>query len=352
MKETTPQRRKNNFDQLRLIAAFFVIITHSYALLGFPETDMLYQFTNGTTSFSRFGLWVFFVISGYLVTASALRSTSVFVYIKKRFLRILPGFFVVIAFGTFVVGALFTTLSVTEYFFHPITWDYLKGLTFFRLQYNLPGVFDGNPYPGAVNGSLWTIPYELILYVLPAMVLLISRVHLKRYVKPVLLICWIIALFTSKQFGAQLWNYTIPVFLLNGWHLFNFGMFFVGGMLAWLYKDVVRMHTGVFVALLIIWIGSWFTSYAVVVSYVCVPYIILWIAQKPVITSRNIQAIPDISYGLYLYAFPVQQSLAFFIAKTISVGWFAILSLCVTIPFAYISWRYIEEPFLRLKRIK
>jgi len=66
MKEDTPNRRQNSFDQLRLIAAFFVIITHSYALLGLPETDVLYLVTRGATSFSTFGLWIFFVISGYL----------------------------------------------------------------------------------------------------------------------------------------------------------------------------------------------------------------------------------------------------------------------------------------------
>jgi peptidoglycan/LPS O-acetylase OafA/YrhL len=351
MKESTPNRMKNNFDQLRLVAAFFVIITHSYALLGLPENDILYRLTRGTVSFSRLGLWIFFVISGYLITASASRSSSVWVYVKKRLLRIVPGFFAVILFCAFIVGAIFTSYSVAEYISNPITWDYLKGMAFFRLQYNLPGVFVSNPYPGAVNGSLWTIPYEVLLYTLPIAGVVISKYVKKQVFKSMLLVLWILAIVATKQISPILWDYTIPVFLLNAWHLYNFGIFFVGGMLVWLYKDMIPMTLGVCVSLAVVWVASFFTSLAGMISYLCVPYIILFLAQKPVITFQKIQQIPDISYGLYLYAFPVQQILALYVKPSTSVGFFAVLSLCVTIPFAWASWKYIEEPFLRLKNI-
>ena len=350
MKEDTPNRRQNSFDQLRLIAAFFVIITHSYALLGLPETDVLYLVTRGATSFSTFGLWIFFVISGYLVTASALRSTSLWRYIQKRMLRIVPAFFVVILFAVGIIGSLFTTVSFLEYIKDPVTWNYLKGLTFFRLQYNLPGVFLSNPYPGAINGSLWTIPYEIALYSIPAFVLML-RGAWRRVIRYVFSILWAFGIFSVLKWSTFLWGHTIPVLQLNMYHAVNFGLFFLAGSLLYVYKDVISLKSVPFLLCLIVWIVSFFTPYRVIANYIVVPYIILFVATSQLFVFKSIQRIPDISYGLYLYAFPVQQSLAALYGTRLSVSVFALLSLCATIPFAWLSWKYIEEPFLRRRNI-
>ncbi|PIR75454.1 MAG: hypothetical protein COU34_02685, partial [Candidatus Magasanikbacteria bacterium CG10_big_fil_rev_8_21_14_0_10_43_9] len=141
------------------------------------------------------------------------------------------------------------------------------------------------------------------------------------------------------------------VLQLNMYHAVNFGLFFLAGSLLYVYKDVISLKSVPFLLCLIVWIVSFFTPYRVIANYIVVPYIILFVATSQLFVFKPIQRIPDISYGLYLYAFPVQQSLAALYGARLSVSGFALLSLCATIPFAWLSWKYIEEPSLRRRNI-
>ena len=338
---------KNNFDLLRICAAIFVIITHAYALRGLPEHDVLFHISQATTSFSRFGLWIFFVISGYLVTASAWRSVSVVSYIAKRVLRIMPAFIIVIFLSVLCLGPLVTTLSFANYFQHPITWAYLKALLVFRIQYNLPGVFEQNLYPGAVNGSLWTIPYEIFLYILPLCLTLLGT--LKKVAIVFLFVLWIICIYAVYNYASFLDLHTMPFLLLNMWHVVNFAIFFIAGSIIYLLPDNMKIARIGWIIPLALWAISWFTPYAVILSYIFVPIMIINFAyQTPYV--RIPAHIGDVSYGMYLYAFPIQQIIMFLTHGTLSVSGLIILTICIIIPIAWLSWHLVEKPALSFKR--
>jgi peptidoglycan/LPS O-acetylase OafA/YrhL len=149
----------NSFDLLRLAAALLVIFHHTRVLQG------LSSITWGASDLGELGVGVFFVISGYLITASYDRSASLKDYLVKRVLRIEPALVVCLAVTALVFGAASTTLSFGDYFASPGVWLYmLRNALLYPVTYELPGVFAHNPFTAAVNGSLWTLRLEFTCY--------------------------------------------------------------------------------------------------------------------------------------------------------------------------------------------
>lgn len=345
------ERHANNFDMLRLVAALFVIITHSYALLGLPETDILYRLTQGTFSFSRLGLSVFFVLSGFLVTQSALRSKGVVAYGAKRAIRILPAYSVVVLFAAFVLGPLVTLLPLGEYLAASQTWAYLKTLAVFRVQYDLPGVFLDNPHRGAVNGSLWTIPYEVALYALPLVFFLHKQAA--RVLRWPLVAAWLVGAAVHGWWSPVLWGVPLPVLHLNAWFVLHFGLFFIGGMVLALFNAQGRIRRWMALGAVLLLTLSFFTEAATELSYLLLPVVLLWVAYVPWKWGQRqwqrFREYGDISYGMYLYAFPVQQILVLYLGHLLTVPRLALVSMVCTIPFAVASRKWIEMPALTLK---
>jgi len=159
------KRHSNNFDFLRFLGAFLVIGAHGYYLLEghTPENDVFKKLFGKDPG--RFGVVIFFVISGFLVTKSWLSKESFLSFLMSRVFRIYPAAIVVLLLTIFVLGPLITSLSFSEYIAHEMTLKYFQNLKIFHLEYfHLPGVFENNPEAG-VNGSLWTLPYELACYI-------------------------------------------------------------------------------------------------------------------------------------------------------------------------------------------
>jgi peptidoglycan/LPS O-acetylase OafA/YrhL len=156
-------RRYNNFDLLRLIAALLVLITHSFILRGMYSKEPLVILSSNKLNFSVLGLAIFFSISGFLVCRSVMETRLATDFLLKRFLRIWPALFVNVIFTVFVVGLIFTSLTISEYLTHPQTFKFLFfNISLFKTTQFLPGVFAGKP----VNTPLWTIPAEVKLYLL------------------------------------------------------------------------------------------------------------------------------------------------------------------------------------------
>src|SRR5258706_3880537 len=329
-------RQRNNFDFLRFISSLFVIISHSYDLTGHDDQELLMRVSRNTYHFSSLGLICFFVISGYLVSQSLFSSSSVFNYAWKRFLRIVPALCGVILFSMLVIGPLFTTLGIAGYFLSPDTYTYLRNILFvLPLQWELPGVFTGNPVK-AVNGSLWTLILEGRLYILIALLNIVFFFK-KKIILPVVFALLVIATpWFSDAFGPAS---PFP---------FYFVLYLFAGVIAALYKKKLRYNKWLFLTALSIIILYCFTDTVNPLTFIAFPYLILYLAQLP---SRlhHFARYGDFSYGMFLYSFPIQQCIVHLTNGTISILLMIFLSMILTLPFAVLSWKWIESKALKLK---
>src|ERR1700674_2931418 len=161
--------RRNNFDLLRLIAAVSVIFSHAFLVSeNSPDHDPLMLLTGGQTVLGVVGVFVFFTISGYLVTQSFDTTPSPLVFLAKRALRIFPGLFLCLAVCVFIIGPLATGLPLADYFARRETYLFLLHNAVLDVDYNrLPGVefWPGN-IGGIVNGPLWSLPCEVLMYLM------------------------------------------------------------------------------------------------------------------------------------------------------------------------------------------
>jgi peptidoglycan/LPS O-acetylase OafA/YrhL len=155
----------NNFDALRLGAALLVVESHSFAMTA-SGSDSVTRFFPDLDG-GEIAVATFFVISGYLITISAQRRSRL-EFLLARGLRILPALIFVTLFSVLVIGPIFTRMPLHVYATSPITLNYLGNAYVFGLSFFLPGVFTSSPVPG-VNGSLWTLPLEVSMYALVAL---------------------------------------------------------------------------------------------------------------------------------------------------------------------------------------
>src|SRR6218665_3519269 len=151
--------QSNNFDFLRWLAAFLVFISHQSVLAGRGEVELTFVGSSG-----KLGVYIFFSISRYLTAESYRSNPNVFRFAIKRFLRIWPGLTAVTIFAALVIGPMVSSMDAQAYYTDPGFLRYFK-ILWLKIVYGLPGVFEKNPYPVTVNGSLWTIPIEVFWYV-------------------------------------------------------------------------------------------------------------------------------------------------------------------------------------------
>src|SRR5687767_7040212 len=151
--------------------------------------------TNGQASFSYLGVRGFFIISGFLIFQSLNRSQTLLHYYKKRILRVIPALFFVLLL-TVALGIFVYEYDPTSYLTNKHVWTYVpNNLSLFRLQYSIPGIFENNPYPSAINGSLWTIPYEFTFYILISFIFFLKKEH-----KRIIVFLIVALLFTGRFF--------------------------------------------------------------------------------------------------------------------------------------------------------
>jgi peptidoglycan/LPS O-acetylase OafA/YrhL len=330
----------NNFDFIRIAAALMVLCSHQYALLFQPEPRPLGLFTLGTL-----GVLIFFSTSGYLVAQSWQRDPHWWRFLLRRFLRIWPGLCVVTLVTMFCVGPAFTDLPLADYFRSSATWAYLKYLWLGGSPY-LPGVFEGNRWP-VVNGSLWTIPIEVKWYavLLAAGVLGLLRPRF-RYVllaAAVLYACYIYFVW-DVQHNPQ------SAFPLPGFGC-EYGTFFCYGVLLHFMRNVwAKRVTVAVLALALLACLLVARNYQFAAVYACLPFLVIWFGNKSTLPLRHTGRFGDFSYGIYIYAFPVQQALVSVLGFGHSYMLMLPVSLACTMVCAVFSWYVVERPALALKR--
>jgi peptidoglycan/LPS O-acetylase OafA/YrhL len=266
-----------------------------------------------------------------------MNSTSIFNYAWKRALRILPALILVILFTMLMVGPLFNTLPLRDYFTSSYTYTYLRNIFFIGpLQWRLPGLFTGNPGRSA-NGSLWTLALEGRLYIL------LGLLYLLRILK----IRWLcLALFciaaALAQWFAKTYHLTpVSIYLV---------VIFFAGVVAQLYKDKIIYNKWLALLAIAEIIVSCFTPLITPLSFIAFPYLIFYIAQLKSPLNR-FGRYGDFSYGLFLFSFPVQQCIVQISKINISVAVMIFLSMILTMPFAMLSWYLVESKALRYKHL-
>ena len=329
------QGRDNNFNLIRIVAALVVLVTHSFALVG-ESIGM---------TIGLIAVDVFFIVSGFLVTASLLTRQSTIEFLWARALRILPALLVMLLLTVFVLGPFFTSLPLSSYFSDRTTYDYLlKCSTLFTgVVYKLPGVFNNNPYRSAVNGSLWTMPYEVKMYAILAVVWLILRMTGK---------------YRSNIFKLAVVAYALSsgIYIIAGHFYFpsvsyfaKLSFMFFTGAAFYVLKEHIHFSRSLFLLILIAISSAIQHEHMFYVVYMLsIAYLVFFLAYIPSGYIRKYNLAGDYSYGIYIYAFPVQQSVAALFPE-VSVVYMILISAAATILLGAISWHLLERRFLSLK---
>lgn len=338
--------KENNFNLLRMIAALCVLFSHSYPICLGKDAEEPLAWLLSPYNLGRLAVWTFFVISGFFISASFDRRRTVKSFIAARLLRIYPGLLIALTITALVIGPLFTANSQHEYFSSVEPLQYiLQNLSLLLMKYNLPGLFPDTPYPYAVNGSLWTLFYEMLCYVMVACVgLIASRMHYG-FVLFLLLFALIHVYlshqnahditFTSHQLTARSHELLLP---------------FVMGMVMYRFRTRIP-HSGLLALGCIMLIYAVrHTTYFIDAFMILWAYLVLYIGFFPSRWLHAYNRLGDYSYGTYLYAFPAQQIIAHLNHGITPLALTAI-AIPLTIICGILSWYFVEKPALVLKRL-
>lgn len=337
--------RDNNLNLMRLVAATGVLISHAFPItLGAGATEPLVSLTG--SSLGGYSVSVFFIISGLLIAASFENSRTVWHWGFARCFRLFPGLLGVLAATMLVLGPIATTLTLAEYSGSPATWRYLfANLRLVGLQYELPGVFGTNPYPDAINGSLWTLRYEVECYVVVGLAGVLGILRRPAFA----------LIFVALVLGLQIVPSIFGPGNLMGWThespMIQLGSAFGLGSAAYILRNRLRLDVRFLVAAAAITVAAHGSIFFQAAQLLALTYAVLWIAYVPQGRILQFNQLGDYSYGIYLYAFPIQQLLAWS-APDLSLLPAMLIAMAATIAFAFVSWHLIEQPALAFgKRI-
>lgn len=335
--------RRNGLNLIRLLLALAVLLHHSWPLSGL----------GGGPSFAgeTLGGWAvagFFGISGYLITASRF-SHGLGDYLVHRVARIMPAFLVCLLLMVSVFGPIgwyHSHHTFSGYLTTPTTpLSFLFNNFFLKInQYDIAGGPAGVPYAGAWNGSLWSLYYEFLCYLIIAALGLFAVV--RKYP-------WILTLAFGASVALQANMTYLSKFIPNNGDfdlLVRLLPYFLGGSVVFVWRHKVGIHwiPGAFSILAACAIAWLIPDWGGQLAGVFIAYGLLWVASwlpSPQLIRRN-----DISYGVYIYAFAVQQLLALFGAYEAGPWVFSLAAGLLTIPLAMCSWLLVERPVMRRVR--
>ena len=339
-----PTRQANNFDLLRILFAWFVIVSHSYVLNGDGATDPLFGMTQQTFLFSFIGVKGFFIISGYLIFKSMVVSTSIFEYLVKRVLRIFPALAVVLLVTLAAVYFIYPN-NLPPFFTNKEVYAYFLGnIILFKPHFFISGIFAGLP-SSAINGSLWTIEYEFFFYLF---ILLFFYFRSNKKILKALLVI-VVALFLMVRLAFYDWTVQTHFFIPLE-PLFDLGPYFLmGSLLSCFDFDTMPAKNALAAVLSLVLVASVYFKIGHTVVYFTLPFLVIYVGkQTSKLASWVHTTMGDPSYGIYLYAFPLQQLIIYWYRPSTLVLFVA--STIGAFVFGYLSWIFIEKKALALKQ--
>lgn len=328
----------NNIDLLRLVLSYYVVYAHCRILSGhaqyFPSVNLPVDVA----------VQGFFVLSGYLIFKSFSSTNNIYLYIKKRFMRIYPAYAIVVIFSA--TGLFFVSeLSIFKYFGDEFFLYLGANLTFLNfLQPTLPGVFSSNAVTDAVNGSLWTIKVEVAFYALVPVFAVMMRSS-----KTIQLALLISAYYASHLFSQFMTSMALEnetnIYEIVGKQLPGQLRFFIVGALIFylrLESSLFLKIGGILSVLFFIFSrpGEGDIIYPIVLGLIVLSFSFNTIAI-------NLKIIGDLSYGAYLIHFPVIQLIVLYGVFDFSLIVGTTLTFFVVSVLALLSWHCIEKPMLQ-----
>ncbi|GAB2457844.1 acyltransferase [Comamonas humi] len=329
---------RNHFDLVRLLTAWSVIVAHHFPITGATAPGWLSNQWLHWAWLGGVAVMTFFVISGYLVTLSWRREPRLLPFMWKRVLRLWPALFVSVLACVFVFGLAFTSLPAHEFLASPGVRAFAVNLSLLKAETGLPGVFTGQPVPEAINGPYWTIPLEFLCYCALALAGVLGLLKHRTWGS---LACG----------GYMLWYLVFRNEDISGeiqlWPMYT--AYFAAGALIALNAGWFHRHVRKILALLLplCLAAYFFTPYLATARFLLWPALIIALGSIPA-RSDWLRRWGDPSYGVYLYGFPIAQSVTMLWPGLPFTANLAI-SITAATAMGVLSWKYIESKALRFK---
>jgi peptidoglycan/LPS O-acetylase OafA/YrhL len=327
--DTVLKRENNNFDLIRLLAALMVLLFHTFYLFKDHEPHIHSSALLKGESIGGLAVYVFFFLSGMFITSSFINSRSNYAFGLMRIFRLWPALIVCVILTVFIAGPLVSRYPVRAYFASEGARGYLiHDILLYHIRYALPGVFETNYYPAAVNGSIWTLPIEIICYF---MVYLLG----------------IIRVFKNKIVVIIIYSLIITLYFLNLGSVQDYLKapfpFFVAGSLFYIFGKNIIVDYKISIAFIIIYC----IFFKVFFLYLAVVYGVLVLGSSGIFKSIKLPG--DFSYGIYIYAFLIQQLVAHY-NPDMTPYQSLFLTTPATVLMASLSWYFIEHPSIQFAR--
>ncbi|HSQ00668.1 MAG TPA: acyltransferase [Candidatus Dormibacteraeota bacterium] len=328
------RRDANNFDFLRFVLAAMVIWSHCFPLSG-RTMDWFYA-ASGQIDGGSLAVDCFFVLSGFLITQSWLAQPRVSAYARKRALRILPAMVAALAFGALLIGPFVVGIPVGEYLSSRAPWLHFLGVAMHRYL-AVPPLFADNPLPFLLNAPLWSLRYELLCYALVP-VLVAGGGRLRMLASLVLFAaCW---LYCLAHPGGE----TVAAMFAR-----LLGCF-VAGAILYMARERVPYSGNLAVVATAVLALTFFTTGFRAVFPVAGSYLLLFVAFSSRLPLHHFARHGDVSYGLYVFAYPIQQAVVWLLGPEMSVAFFFAIAFAAALLVAGLSWRFVEAPALARKK--
>lgn len=328
--------RSDNYLPLRHLAALMVIYGHSYALVRQApgQSDIVAKLMPGFYA-GNLAVYLFFAISGYLVTLSLLRHPGLWRYVRNRLLRVYPAYLACLLVCVIAIGLAFTTLPAGDYLRAGETWHYLvRNLQPVTLAWTLPGVFESNPYPKVVNGTLWSLGLEVRWYFYLGLLAALTIVRRR----------WAFTVVALAVVGYGGWEWWIGKPDVNEYRALS-QTYLVAALCAQ-WRDRIPASHGAMAAFAIAAAALHGTRGFGPAAVAAAIYFTFWAAYRT--PALRWPGGNDYSYGLFLYGFPVQQSLLALMPGLSPLQLLPLSAACALF-LAVLSWRLVERPALRYK---
>jgi peptidoglycan/LPS O-acetylase OafA/YrhL len=337
--------RNHQFDLLRIVFATLVLLAHAPEITdGNTSRELLHRFTGAPITLGGVGVDGFFLLSGYLIVQSWLGDPELLNYLRKRVLRIVPGYLVAVVVSTLAVGLLAPGISN---FFRSLDRHFLNSVVLLSSPMT-PPVFPGRPY-AMVNGAMYTIGYEFRCYLLVALLGLCGLLR-----RPMVVLAATVLLLSSLVypafFGLIHWPRHVEAVIGQPSIAFRLTAIYLVGCCFYLFRDRIVFRR---------WLAA-AASALVIAGFAFVPsrgefglvlggsYLMFYLGQMYLPGLAWMGGFPDISYGIYLYGWPVESLWIWFQRGSPWVTFF--VSTVISFGLGWVSWHFIERPALTLKR--